>query len=149
VAAVGDCADATPEFLREHYLYEVNMMRATFAALQQRQPQHLGNALIESFALHARILMDFYLPKARGDDAIAAHFTATGCFVGHATAGMPPELRQKINKQITHLTYARVNASKLNQRDRLILLRLVELDHAAFTLAVSPEFMAAFASDAG
>jgi hypothetical protein len=138
--------DATPDFLREHYLYEVNMLRATFAALQGRHPQHVANALIESFALHARILMDFYLPKARGDDAVAAHFTAGGVFTGHATAGMPPKLRQKINKQITHLTYARTNASKLNARDRLILLKLIELDHAAFMIAAAPRFTPCFAA---
>lgn len=125
------------------------MLRLTFAALQGKLTRFEANAMIETFALHARILMDFYLPHARGDDAIAAHFTAEGIFVGHATAGMPADLRQKINKQITHLTYSRMNARKLNPKDRATLITLIEMDHAAFKGAVASQFRDCFAGEAG
>jgi hypothetical protein len=46
---------ATRRFLAEHYLYEVNMLRTAHALLTAPASQAHANALIESFAVHARI----------------------------------------------------------------------------------------------
>lgn len=106
-----------------------------------------ANALIESFAVHARNLMDFFLSTPKGDDAVAAHFTATGTFAATATCAIPKDLRTRLNKQIAHLTYSRTNAVKIGAADRQALLQALESDHAAFKQAVAPPFSGSFKNE--
>jgi hypothetical protein len=47
------------EFLKEHLPYEVDMLRATYSLLQTASPNAVGFALIESFCVHARNLIEF------------------------------------------------------------------------------------------
>jgi hypothetical protein len=135
---------ATPEFLAEHYVYELTMLRASHALLFQVRRGPVANALIESFAVHARALMDFFGKRVTRDDALAAHFTPDGTFAGAATAAVPESVRERLNKQITHLTYARVGAVKIGIPDRILLLRAIEADHAIFKKSVAPEFLRCF-----
>jgi hypothetical protein len=121
------------------------MLRVTYARLQTVRDQAIANALIESFSMHARILMDFYASKARGDDAVAAHFTRSGTFEPAGTGGVAAELRTRVNKQIVHLTYSRTGADKIGPADRAVLLAAVEADHRAFVVALAPEFASCFA----
>ena len=137
----------TPAYLAEHYLYEVNMLRAAHGLLASAASQAHANALIESFAVHARNLMDFFLSAARGDDAVASHFTASGTFAATATRAIPGDLRTRLNKQIAHLTYSRTGAVKIGIADRQALLQALECDHAAFKQAVAPAFSAAFRNE--
>lgn len=138
---------ATPAFLAEHYLYELNMLRAAHALLPRMATQALANALIESFVVHARNLMDFFLSAPRGDDAVAAHFTADGTFAAAATRAVPKDLRIRLNKQIAHLTYSRTNAVKIGDGDRQALLQALESDHTAFKQSVAPRFAGSFKNE--
>src|SRR5205809_3763006 len=72
----------------------------------------LKNCAIESFALHARNLIDFfYTPPAKADDVVAAHFfTDPGAWDSHRPA-CPAALgdaKGRANKEVSHLTYGRL-----------------------------------------
>jgi hypothetical protein len=65
------------DYSKEHVVYELWMFRAVGQALitplQMSQP--LRNALIESFAIHLRNLIDFFYPaQIQADDVFAAEF---------------------------------------------------------------------------
>ncbi len=50
------------EFLGDHLPYEINMLRSTFTCLSLGVfTGALQNALIESYAIHARNLLEFFL----------------------------------------------------------------------------------------
>ncbi len=50
-------------YLKEHYVYELNMLRLTNEHIKAATEQVLKNVLIESFCVHARTLIDFYNNK--------------------------------------------------------------------------------------
>ena len=69
------------EMLTHHIVYEIEMMRHTYICLTG--PAHVWfsqvviNAVIESFCIHARNLIDFFTSTAGPSDETAAarHFT--------------------------------------------------------------------------
>jgi hypothetical protein len=101
--------------INEHLPYEIDMLRSTYRQLESvaNHPPHsetaeqkmLRNALIESFCVHARSLIDFFANRRNAaTDAVAGDFT------DGFTASMDPSkqpirtLRTKLNKQLLHLT---------------------------------------------
>jgi hypothetical protein len=63
---------------RDHILYEVKMLQMTYRLLQE--PWYsgwIGNALIESFCIHARALIEFFdCNTSESDEQVCAtHFT--------------------------------------------------------------------------
>jgi hypothetical protein len=137
-------SQATPSFLAEHYVYEINMLRFTYRLLRRPQETGVANALIESFVIHSRALMDFFGKGETKDDVKATHFTIGNVFSALATSTVSPDIRSRMNKQIAHLTYSREGARKISRADRLILLRAIEIDHAAFKQSVAPPFVECF-----
>jgi hypothetical protein len=140
-------ASATADFLAEHYVYEIKMLRTAYQLLSHAKEQGRANALIEVFVLHARVLIDFFDSTPRRDDAVAGHFTRTGTFTATATKSIRRSLRKRISKQIVHLTYSRVGANKIDGSDRLTLLHALEADHAEFSRQVAPEFVGCFRNE--
>ena len=72
-----------------------------------------NNAVLESFAIHARSLLDFFYAYGRDDDVIAEHFFSSATEWINAR---PPKTREqlkkikdRVNKEVAHLTYARQN----------------------------------------
>ena len=69
-----------PEELVEtsrHVLYEVHMLEVTASAIASEvyKGEMLNNALVESFLIHARNLIDFLFSEGRYDtDVLAVHF---------------------------------------------------------------------------
>jgi hypothetical protein len=101
------------EILEKHLPYEIYMLRQTYRKLAEGQPQDevVGNALIESFCIHARSLLDFFesRPNKKDDDYVATDFTSA--FVLRINRSAPFEtLRTKLNKEIFHLTRGRKNS---------------------------------------
>ena len=132
-------------YLAEHYVYELNMLRWTQATLTETPEGFNANALIESFCVHARALMDFYKSRPRQDDVTAQDFTSSGQFSANGTSQIPSDVRTRVNKQIAHLTASRENApQKVDYADRQTLLSAVELDHTAFKSAVQPQYAQCF-----
>ncbi len=95
----------------EHVFYEIKMCLDTGTALiNYRGPQLLQNVFLESFLVHCRCLIDFFEhPKSQDDDVLHKHY------VGTVTIVNIPELdREKLNKDVAHLTYTR------NSRDKSV-----------------------------
>jgi hypothetical protein len=93
--------------------YEIDMLEESFGGLSASPPTGFyRNMLIECFAIHARILYAFlYEPRAQ-DDVIAQDYTNGDWSKLRETE--PPafdSLKRLANKQVAHLTYARVLAS--------------------------------------
>jgi hypothetical protein len=107
--------------INEYLPYEIDMLRSTYRQLDlaANHPPHsetaeqkmLRNALVESFCVHARSLIDFFANRRRAaTDAIASDFT------DGFTASIDPSkqpirtLRTNLNKQLFHLTRDRALA---------------------------------------
>lgn len=92
-------------------LYEYAMLLATSATLNREQPRAtvLENALVESFGVHARGLIEFFSNHEgpKGTDIKAHDYR----FVQRWSAPKTYKLdgvRERVSKQIAHLTYARL-----------------------------------------
>lgn len=101
-------------FAEEHLVYEIQMLFGSARELANNEhPQQLVNALLESFTIHLRALIDFLWepPKVKRDDVLASDFFAKP---GHwlQIRGELPEVLQpakhRAGKEIAHLTYARL-----------------------------------------
>lgn len=104
--------EALDKILRKHLPYELDMLRSTFEQLRAiaGKPDHdvIRNALIESFCVHARSLLDFFSNRmTHNDDAVAQDFSP------RFTTTLDPEkeplktLKKKLNKKIFHLAKMR------------------------------------------
>jgi len=95
----------------EHIYYEVLMFNQTLELLIQKKPQIEINILLDSFAIHARNLLDFFYPKdsARIDDLLVFDFIDK-LFYYNRNKTKKKELifiSRKVDKQVAHLTYTR------------------------------------------
>ncbi len=105
------------DYSREHLLYEVQMLFITGLSLLGR-PQQLSepikNAVIESFAMHTRNLIDFLYPsQVRDTDVVAGHFCSPAslspCFDN--CPDNLKEARRRANKEVGHLTTDRISGA--------------------------------------
>lgn len=126
----------TPRTLRrfsaEHLRYEIGMFVETATVLAQimptQVPKVIKNALVESFAIHVRNLIEFlYLPaNPKSDDVTADHYV-DNIPAWHAARGkMPKDLvraKRRANKQIAHLTRARYQGQARQKQWNLLRLR--------------------------
>jgi hypothetical protein len=96
--------------------YELSMLRFGARALASgifgecRTP--IRNALIESFASHARVLIDFfYSENPQNDDIIAQHFFSPPnkwAEIRPPKSETLAEAKMRANKLLAHLTYTRL-----------------------------------------
>jgi hypothetical protein len=76
----------------------------------------LNNALLESFTVHSRLLLDFFFDdKPRHDDEVVADdfFGCEGKWPG-MRGTMPPILQtvdRRVGKEVAHLTYSRLDVT--------------------------------------
>lgn len=98
----------------EHLHYELLMLSAVSYAIDSGvsvlSPLH--NALIESFAIHLRNLIDFLWPEGPDNDWVVAADYFSDLEEWQSSFGkIPPKLkaaRIRAAKEIAHLTYARI-----------------------------------------
>jgi len=113
------------DFLEEHLPYEVDMLRGTFELLQNETSHARAYALMESFCIHGRNLIEFFKNKDSCD------------FDPRKIAKDGYELRktfidsshlERINEQISHLTRKRTRtaAEKIGPSTRKLILDRVE-----------------------
>src|SRR5262245_7531592 len=94
------------ELFEHHFTYEVWMLIETRSRLLGSVSDVVvRNALIESFCIHARQLIDFFNGKG-GSNASSFADTAYVPFVGGTASS---DLIVKLNTQIAHLTYKRTD----------------------------------------
>jgi hypothetical protein len=95
----------------EAVFYEVEQLLA--ASLIKTNDIYINNALLESTLVHARILLDFFEKSRRAtyregnrrtelDDVLAVDYG----FVAQEVQ-IPPNDRERLNKDLAHLTYSR------------------------------------------
>jgi hypothetical protein len=100
----------------EHFWYEVWMFvtlaRAIATGIFGAGPVH--NAAVESFTLHARVLLDFLFAESPRPDDVAEDFFASAEEWPLIRGDMPPVLKQvstRVGKEVAHLTYARLSVT--------------------------------------
>lgn len=135
--------DATDQEILGHHLpYEFSMLQGTFVVLAKDEHDTIiTNALIESFCIHARLLIDFFNNRQgrRANDFTGGTYTAT--HVGSLT-----DVKTKLNTQIAHLTGGRTTNSsqKIGPADRGNLLTALESEAQNFAAHLAPEFQGMF-----
>ena len=99
----------------KHLHYEVQMLHAVAVASGLFGSGPITNALVESFAIHVRNLIDFfYLKEPRQDDLIAEDFFADAAQWRSVRPNLSADLDQakkRAHKEIAHLTYARLDVT--------------------------------------
>jgi hypothetical protein len=142
-------------FAERHLLYEVEMLRSLTVelkrALDHREaggdldelyPLAVRNAMVESFAVRARLLIDFlYGPNyTRSDDTLAEHYIAGKWHLPDLPEALQ-DVRAKVDKGVAHLTYHR----PLEEARKGWLYGQIWLDLAAiiraFARQASPELL--------
>lgn len=104
------------EYSREHLWYEISMLFDTGRSLPNgvTSPvvEFVTNAVLESFAIHLRNLLDFFYPanKPRKDDVVAASYFDSRILASDfpALSDRLREARTRAHKQVSHLTTGRV-----------------------------------------
>lgn len=109
-------ADQKPEAMK-HFDYEVWMLdEAARRIVDDPSDKVMNNAYVESFAVHARTVYQFFYPTANNGKGLADDITASDFLEGDVTwrnlFGEPDQsfqdLNRKANKHIAHLTMERL-----------------------------------------
>ncbi|MDP2653242.1 MAG: hypothetical protein Q8Q08_04345 [Candidatus Omnitrophota bacterium] len=101
-------------FSGEHLYYEISMLYGVSQSLIRGTTHlHIYNAMLESFVIHASVIIDFfYKPQSGPEDAKAVHFMSD---VKEWRAVLPPidkdfrDFQKKRNRHVVHLSYDRLN----------------------------------------
>ena len=112
--------DRQLEDASEHVNYELDMLAATISFLSKgsgETNQHTWNAYLESFVIHLRSVIDFLYPPTnhKQDDILAEDYVTNVAEWNNdrpAKTNLLRDAKTKADKQVAHLTYARVSADK-------------------------------------
>ena len=113
------------EYSGEHLLHELSMLWELAECLPQKKASTETSALVESYGIHLRNLIDFFYREERDDDVTARDFldAATDWTPGE----LPPSLTKaqlRVNKELSHLTQKRISGTPPEKEwDTLGLLR--------------------------
>ncbi|HXY25582.1 MAG TPA: hypothetical protein VEI73_13080 [Candidatus Acidoferrum sp.] len=101
------------DYSQEHLLYELHMFRWVGENLPADKG-FLLSALLESFAIHLRNLIEFFYTEpnnARNDDLVAGEFFDSPNAWNPGTMSTSlKDARERANKEISHITYKRKEA---------------------------------------
>lgn len=134
---------ATLKFaLQDSLLYELAMLGGTYDRLQKLVADPVvRNALMESFAIHARLLFEFF----DGKQGVRAYEFTGGSYnplyLSVPGARLCDELREKLNEQIAHLSPRRLGADKIDRVDRALLLQIFVQEAAHFLTKLDHSFV--------
>lgn len=148
---MGNTAPKTPEELIEasrHVLYEFAMLRETRRGIQDGLASvWLANAVLESFLLHFRSLVDFlYKPPTRGDDILACQFFSSEGQWEPPQGDLEKALKDaqcRAHKHLAHLTDKRCGLSQGERNWDFIfpLAQDMERVFESFLAAAPKEFL--------
>ena len=94
---------------REHVEYEIGMFRWAINNLRQFAPSPLHDVVLESFAVHARNLINYFYGGSGNDDILANDFIPDWETIRPPITPVLSEAKSKANKQLSHLSYSRLN----------------------------------------
>lgn len=108
-------SDSDREQIAEHLHYEIAMLWSAGLGIQRGggYPTVVQYCILESFALHARNVIDFFYTDPSGDDVVARHFFSNEEVWGQvrpAQAAVLLAAKKRANKEVSHLTYGRLAA---------------------------------------
>lgn len=134
------------DFLKQHLTYEACMLRGTYQELNNNLHNEIvKNALIESFCIHARQLIEFFSNKQgmHAKDFTGGTYTPKHIVQLSAVAN-------KLNTQIAHLTKKRTESTveKIGHLDRSRLLTALELEMHHFANLLEKQFQGHFTAPA-
>jgi hypothetical protein len=136
------------EHLEEHIPYELLMLRFTLGRLKGEKHPLAWNAMLESFAVHARNLYWFLINKRNHqEDHVASDFTVS-YMVPSKSAMMGPF--QRLNQQVMHLGTQRKKADteKFQSDDAEKVAKWIEGALPKFREALIPDLRQRFKLDA-
>jgi hypothetical protein len=112
------------------------MLRRTYTAIGKCSDLVINNALIESFCIHARSLIEFFAKPGGAVKYTDSSYTPEGPRQG---------LEQKLHRQIAHLIYGGRSDPdwKIGPADREELLMFLEERVKAFSAALKQEHRSA------
>ena len=99
------------DYSGEHLLHELSMLWELAEDLPQKKASTETSALVESFGIHLRNLIDFFYREGRRDDVTAQDF------LDATTTWRPKEplsltkAHERANKELSHLTQARISGN--------------------------------------
>jgi hypothetical protein len=135
------------DLMREHVPYEIWMMHETHDMVLTRAvvPRPLMNACLESFAIHARALIEFFNGR-KGSDA--RYFTV-GTYIPFKGGPIPSALTDKLNQQIPHITEKRFTTTheKFNSRDMVALRALLDPEVEEFVRSMKASYVSIWDRD--
>ena len=143
------------EVIGHHIPYEVRMMRQTYVMLADGGTclwfsQTVVNALIESFSIHARSLIEFFSGDSQPNDTTAAakHF-AKPDYEPSPDHGLSRDLNGKLNSQIAHPSYSRTSGAhgKLSASDRSDLMKFIESEVERFSKELKETYLSHWPAD--
>ena len=117
--------------LDDHLPYELLMLRHTYQQVNSDRNALDWNAFHESFAVHARILLNFLI-----NDAGSTNFQASGFsnFIAEKDATVQRIIRQDLNKQVFHLGKSRPSEAdlKVAAANRKLVFEWIESNFRKF-----------------
>jgi len=126
------------EAFEHHLVYEINMLRHTFVFLTiPAWSPELRNALIEAFCVHARNLVEFFDEKSATPGQSEGYLGAKHFSNGYEPwkeGGPNKVLRNRLNRQISHLTYDRTSEKegKIGPDEQIELFKLIQREIELF-----------------
>jgi hypothetical protein len=107
--------------LKSTFYYELWMLGETLERLGLPQTdQVIVNALIESFCIHARGLLEFFGRWGKSE-AVKAKEYFNGTYKGQHMQSIADDLLKKLHEQIAHMGGSRHQVVKINPADRVTL----------------------------
>jgi len=109
-----------------HLFYEVWMLTSVANGLASGIAGQgpIANALLESFVIHVRAIMDFlYAEKPQSDDVIAEDFFVSPeqwTRIRPALSDVLSQAKRRAGKEVAHLTYARLDVTPESKGLRFI-----------------------------
>ena len=101
------------QYASDHLYYEIGMFTNLAHGLASGMSGEsvINNALLESYTIHARILLDFlYAERPKADDVIAEDFFDDPAKWRNAMPQKSEKVQfahRRVGKEVAHLTYAR------------------------------------------
>lgn len=102
--------------ISHHLWYEFEMFLALTQELSKEcSPGTIKNALLESFGIHVRNLIDFlYIENPGSDDVCASDFFSCKedwFKIRPGLTSLLEKAKKRANKELSHLTYKRINVT--------------------------------------
>lgn len=104
----------------EHILYEMNELALRYLHIKELEvrtsnpvfARAIYNGMLESLLLHSRNLIHFFEGPRKKDDILAQDFLIGDDSELKLKIDVPSEWRERMNKDIAHLTYARTERTQ-------------------------------------